>query len=229
MADLSKLCEAVRNNDCAAMVAAAREVAAQADAQPAVADVPEGWVMVPKVPTEEMLRAMLKEAGGCTLGDSSGEVYPATDFPQAKTIYAAMLSAAPAAPQVADDPMHEQVMKERDECEEVIDQILDLVLGPDREEWSSAYGYADAILDVGDRMRDLDYHPVQEGDGYGEGWSGWAIQYPGKLPKLYGAEEIARLNWAPDAGADLVQLAEVDRVTAGDWLAAAKQGEVSRG
>lgn len=61
-----------------------------------------------------------------------------------------------------------------------------------------------------------------------EGWSGWATQYPGKLPKLYGAEEIARLNWHPRDGQDLIRVAEMDRITAGDWLAAAQQ-EVGRG
>ncbi|WP_040263711.1 hypothetical protein [Pseudomonas massiliensis] len=45
-------------------------------------------------------------------------------------------------------------------------------------------------------------------------WSGWAVQYPGKLPKLYGALEIAELNWCPDEGADLIKLAVVERMVA---------------
>ncbi|GAB1836864.1 hypothetical protein MyNCGM121_36430 [Achromobacter xylosoxidans] len=30
--------------------------------------------------------------------------------------------------------------------------------------------------------------------GEAQGWSGWACQYPNKLPRLYGSKEIARLN-----------------------------------
>ena len=44
------------------------------------------------------------------------------------------------------------------------------------------------------------------------GISYWAIQHPGKMPKLYGAHAIAELNWYPDEGAALVRLQEVERV-----------------
>lgn len=39
-----------------------------------------------------------------------------------------------------------------------------------------------------------------------EGWSGWATQYPGKLPKLYGDRAIAQLNHHPDEGQRLLFL-----------------------
>ncbi|WP_207785181.1 hypothetical protein [Stenotrophomonas maltophilia] len=42
----------------------------------------------------------------------------------------------------------------------------------------------------------------------GEGWSGWATQYAGKMPKLYGAREIAELNHYPDEGQRLIFLTE---------------------
>lgn len=111
MADLSKLREALaelelahrvlKSSACTAMdrgdhlqavnrvIAAAREVAAQADAQPAVAAVPEGWVMVPKVATPEM-----RERGSQASVEGLGDL-------ESAEVWAAMLSAAPAAPQVA--------------------------------------------------------------------------------------------------------------------------------
>jgi hypothetical protein len=59
----------------------------------------------------------------------------------------------------------------------------------------------------------------------GEGISYWAVQMPGKMPKLYGAYAFAELNWYPDEGGDLVRLQEVERIAA----AAKPSGEVSRG
>ncbi len=41
-----------------------------------------------------------------------------------------------------------------------------------------------------------------------DGWSGWATQYPGKMPKLYGAREIAEVNHNPDEEQRLIFLAE---------------------
>lgn len=40
----------------------------------------------------------------------------------------------------------------------------------------------------------------------------WGTQFPGKAIKLFGAREIAELNWYPDEGADLVGLRVVERV-----------------
>lgn len=37
-------------------------------------------------------------------------------------------------------------------------------------------------------------------------WSGWACQYPGKLPRLYGAREIAELNLDEENGDQLLFL-----------------------
>ena len=46
-----------------------------------------------------------------------------------------------------------------------------------------------------------------------QGISYWAVQYPGSMPKLYGARHFAELNWYPDEGAELVRLQEVECLT----------------
>lgn len=48
-----------------------------------------------------------------------------------------------------------EILKERDDRQHVIDEILTRVLGYDRPEWSSGYGYRDAIEEVEDRMAEL--------------------------------------------------------------------------
>ncbi|WP_313329449.1 hypothetical protein [Comamonas sp.] len=48
------------------------------------------------------------------------------------------------------------VIKERDDAEEFGDKLLDLVLGSDRPEWSSAYGTDDALLQVEEKMAALE-------------------------------------------------------------------------
>jgi hypothetical protein len=92
MADLSKLREALAKLDkhpldwpldaITGLIESARDVAAQADAQPAVAAVPEGWVMVPREPTPKMVAA----------GEAALYAFTAT------AVYGAMVYAAPAAP-----------------------------------------------------------------------------------------------------------------------------------
>ena len=44
-------------------------------------------------------------------------------------------------------------------------------------------------------------------------WSGWACQKPGKLPRLYGAREIAELNLdEPETGDRLIFLQETEKL-----------------
>ena len=54
------------------------------------------------------------------------------------------------------DDRHERelgkLIDERDRCEEIIDCLCDAVLGQGRPEWSSAYGYDDALLEVQEAM-----------------------------------------------------------------------------
>lgn len=49
---------------------------------------------------------------------------------------------------------------------------------------------------------------TKDSSGDAPGWSGWAVQYPGEMPKLYGAREIAELNFYPEEGARLIHLME---------------------
>lgn len=55
----------------------------------------------------------------------------------------------------------------------------------------------------------------------GDGWSGWATQYPGKMPKLCGARELAELNHYPEEGQRLIFLSE-QPVQAGALVDAAR-------
>jgi Restriction alleviation protein Lar len=55
-------------------------------------------------------------------------------------------------PQDASDEELADVIKERDDAEEFGDKLLDLVLGSDRPEWSSAYGTDDALLQVEEKL-----------------------------------------------------------------------------
>lgn len=80
-----------------------------------------------------------------------------------------------------------------------------------------SYGnWHDAIIEDGevdaaiDSAMGIDTARTAKADG--DGWSGWATQYPGKMPKLYGAREIAELNWHPGEGAALIRLVEVERL-----------------
>lgn len=57
--------------------------------------------------------------------------------------------AAPSTDQV------EEILRERDDADDFIDALLDEVLGHERPEWSSAYGRADALNDVRERMTAL--------------------------------------------------------------------------
>ena len=54
----------------------------------------------------------------------------------------------------------------------------------------------------------------QRGESNWPGMSYWAVQLPGKMPKLYGVRSIAELNWYPDEGAELIRLQEVERIDA---------------
>ncbi len=49
----------------------------------------------------------------------------------------------------------DEAMRERDEAEDFINELLDEVLGADRPEWSSAYNRYDAMNDVQERMTAL--------------------------------------------------------------------------
>lgn len=54
------------------------------------------------------------------------------------------------------DNVLSQVLKERDLREEIIDKLLDLVLGENRPEWSNMYDFSDALIDVECKMKELE-------------------------------------------------------------------------
>lgn len=53
------------------------------------------------------------------------------------------------------DKQLDEVMRERDHREEIINQLCDAVLGPDRYEWSSMHFFEDAVREVEERMAAL--------------------------------------------------------------------------
>lgn len=66
------------------------------------------------------------------------------------------LSEALAQPAVAQPECEiEQLIHERDHRDEIIDRLCDAVLGGDRPEWSSAYGFEEAVADVEERVTQL--------------------------------------------------------------------------
>lgn len=50
----------------------------------------------------------------------------------------------------------EELIKERDEREDVINELLNQVLQDERKEWSSAYDFNDAVIDVECKMKSLE-------------------------------------------------------------------------
>lgn len=67
----------------------------------------------------------------------------------------ACLAAQPTPAAQAADSVQEDALRERDEADDFIDTLLDEVLGADRAEWSSAYGRAEALEDVRERITAL--------------------------------------------------------------------------
>ncbi|GAB2531387.1 hypothetical protein [Simplicispira piscis] len=68
---------------------------------------------------------------------------------------AAAPTAQPAPQQEAPADELEEVLRERDDAEDFINELLDEVLGADRPEWSSAYNRYDAMSDVRERITAL--------------------------------------------------------------------------
>ena len=69
--------------------------------------------------------------------------------------YIATPTAQPAPQQEAPADELEEVLRERDDAEDFINELLDEVLGADRPEWSSAYNRYDAMNDVRERITAL--------------------------------------------------------------------------
>ena len=70
-----------------------------------------------------------------------------------------------AAPKAAPGDALDEAMRERDEAEDFINELLDEVLGVDRPEWSSAYNRYDAMNDVRERITGKPEKPRPSGRG----------------------------------------------------------------
>ena len=85
----------------------------------------------------------------------------------------------------------EQLIRERDQRDEIIDRLCDAVLGSERPEWSSAYGFDDAVADVEARITQLHQPSVDKA------WKRFeqanAAQPPHPQPQAQG--EPNKINW----------------------------------
>lgn len=70
------------------------------------------------------------------------------------------------------------------------------------EHWRARAEEAEKALE---RIRH-DLSPTHMGEPVIPQWAGWACQYPGKLPRLYGAREIAEVNCDRENGDTLIYL-----------------------
>ena len=94
--------------------------------------------------------------------EGRGQIWAAACAHYARALRA--LAAQPAPADRENEGAELQLIRERDNCESVIDKILDLVLGSDRREWSNLYDYADAIEEVEERMAELERQPAPAGE-----------------------------------------------------------------
>lgn len=104
-----------------------------------------------------------------------------------------MLSVSPAAPEGADPEREiEQLIRERDQRDEIIDRLCDAVLGSERPEWSSAYGFDDAVADVEERITQLHQPSVDKAWKRFETANAAQPQHP--QPQAHGGPEV--VAWA---------------------------------
>lgn len=169
--------------------------------------VAQGWKPVPVEPTDAMVVQGLS-ASGRDVMESDVE-----------DIYRAMLSASPSAPAAAQVAQEiEQLIRERDDRDEIIDRLCDAVLGEDRHEWSSAYGFDDAVADVEERINQLHQPSVDRAwTRFEQAHSQPAAQVAQPLTEE-DIEEV-RLNTMPNAW-----LEEIDAFTAGVRFAERRHG-----
>ena len=88
---------------------------------------------------------------------------------------------APATQQEAPADELEEVLRERDDAEDFINELLDEVLGADRPEWSSAYNRYDAMNDVRERITAL--HKPAVDKAWGRFESAIAAPQPSPTPQ----------------------------------------------
>ncbi len=90
-----------------------------------------------------------------TIGEEAEDWAFGNSTANSRMIDAQQAAPQQAAPKVAPGDALDEVMRERDEAEDFINELLDEVLGADRPEWSSAYNRYDAMSDVRERITAL--------------------------------------------------------------------------
>ncbi len=145
--------------------------------------VQEGRKLVPLEPTPEMLAALMSPGEAEVLASSPSETFALMLMDRAgiRERYSAMLAASPpaeqqAAPKAAPGDVLDEALRERDEADDFINELLDEVLGADRPEWSSAYNRYDAMSDVQERITAL--HKPAVDKAWGQFQSAMAAPQP---------------------------------------------------
>lgn len=126
-----------------------------------------GYEKTPPLFDEHQLEAYAREAVRLNAQEApfkealaAGDFYPQVHGygSEVQTQVATGTQEAPAQPLTVPDAQEKdllQAIQERDAADDYIDALLDEVLGTDRPEWSSAYGHADAIEQVRERINTL--------------------------------------------------------------------------
>ncbi len=121
---------------------------------------PRAWCELP-MPTAQADRAARAQAAPAPgvpsdpvgwIDDGGMLFWKSAPLPDGAEIYAA--PQPPAAGSAADQQL-DDALRDRDQAEDYIDALLDEVLGADRPEWSSAYGWSEALDDVQERITAL--------------------------------------------------------------------------
>ena len=121
---------------------------------------------------------------------------------EAVTALRAALAAQPQQAPADHERQLDAVLQERDAASDYIDALLDVVLGPDRHEWTSSYGHADAMEEVLERIASLEAAAPVQCAAEGDADHGLSSEF------LAGFREGA--EWA--AG-----MVELDDPRTGDW------------
>lgn len=126
-----------------------------------------GYEKTPPLFDEHQLEAYAREAVRLNAQEApfkealaAGDFYPQVHGygSEVQTQVATGTQEAPAQPLTVPDAQEKDLLRaiqERDAADDYIDALLDEVLGTDRPEWSSAYGHADAIEQVRERINTL--------------------------------------------------------------------------
>lgn len=143
---VDKILPGIDSGDLLADALAASERLSAMAQPPAEAQEPAAWIH--EDDPDRCISAAQKAAAMRDGGASASSVRP---YSIPAYTHPAPQQAVPTSERVRE----EKALRERDEAEEFIDALLDEVLGTDRPEWSSAYGRAEALQDVQERITAL--------------------------------------------------------------------------